>query len=613
MVKRVYLFQPNYIGGTGQYTSYWLPYSIATLWATAARLDWVKDNFIVCDTIFSRIAITSLMSTIINPDVCMFSCYIWNEQYNITVAREIKQQYPDCVIIFGGPQVHNDGNTFIKLYPWIDCVVIGEGEVAIENILHAILQQGELDSCYRASRIQNLSWLPHCYADNTIMSDIVTANPSYKWSATLETNRGCPFGCTFCDWGSLTHSKVKCFDIDRVFAEIDWMAENSVEQIIIADANFGIFYERDRSIAEHIIRAAARCGFPKTVGITHYKNATDQVINIVSMLAEAGLNKGMSLAVQSINDETLHSIDRRNLEINQLEKMYKLCNDSNISYYTEFIMCLPHETASSWYDGICYAIERGCHGHLDIYPLEILRNAKIASQIDEHGYQLFSHEVNQPNDDSNIAERHWYAVSSRYMPRSDYVNAWMSSWIIVNFHTFGWAQIIARFVRNHVGTSYAEIYNSLHQWVKHSTVLSPIYYQYRNQFEQFLYHTGTSNVGIVTHDIVTVDALQDLFHKQSKLVQADIAAWASTVLTDADIYSAVLSIQNNYVTLYEDTRDCIVINCNYNIWEVCNGHTLCVGKYQTALHKTMSWDGVKDFHDKLYIKTRNQFYRRQIR
>ena len=30
-------------------------------------------------------------------------------------------------------------------------------------------------------------------------------------NATLETNRGCPFACTFCDWGSLTYAKIRKF------------------------------------------------------------------------------------------------------------------------------------------------------------------------------------------------------------------------------------------------------------------------------------------------------------------------------------------------------------------------------------------------------------------
>jgi hypothetical protein len=49
-MNNVYLFQPNYKGGMGQFTSHWLPYSIATIWAYVEQFDFVKDNFEVQKT-----------------------------------------------------------------------------------------------------------------------------------------------------------------------------------------------------------------------------------------------------------------------------------------------------------------------------------------------------------------------------------------------------------------------------------------------------------------------------------------------------------------------------------------------------------------------------------
>ena len=47
----------------------------------------------------------------------------------------------------------------------------------------------------------------------------------------LETNRGCPYGCTFCDWGSATLSRIRKFDLDRVFAELEWCAKNGFKVV----------------------------------------------------------------------------------------------------------------------------------------------------------------------------------------------------------------------------------------------------------------------------------------------------------------------------------------------------------------------------------------------
>ena len=72
-------------------------------------------------------------------------------------------------------------------------------------------------------------------------------HPEVRWNVTLETNRGCPYACTFCDWGSLTYNKVKKFCLNRVYDELEWVGKNGCDFISLADANFGMFPERDMS------------------------------------------------------------------------------------------------------------------------------------------------------------------------------------------------------------------------------------------------------------------------------------------------------------------------------------------------------------------------------
>ena len=81
-----------------------------------------------------------------------------------------------------------------------------------------------------------------------IFDELIKENPEEKWLASWETNRGCPFSCTYCDWGSATNSKVSRMHLDRVYAELDWFSKNKVEFIFCCDANFGML-PRDYDIA----------------------------------------------------------------------------------------------------------------------------------------------------------------------------------------------------------------------------------------------------------------------------------------------------------------------------------------------------------------------------
>ena len=58
--------------------------------------------------------------------------------------------------------------------------------------------------------------------------DIIQNNPDVMWAMTMETNRGCPHMCTYCDWGGMTYQKIKKFDLERVKQDIEWAGNHNV-------------------------------------------------------------------------------------------------------------------------------------------------------------------------------------------------------------------------------------------------------------------------------------------------------------------------------------------------------------------------------------------------
>ena len=92
-------------------------------------------------------------------------------------------------------------------------------------------------------RIRELECIPSPYLSG-IFDRLIETYPKNEWLILWETNRGCPFKCTFCDWGSATASKVNKFDLERLKLEIDWFSKNKIEFIFCCDANFGILKKR---------------------------------------------------------------------------------------------------------------------------------------------------------------------------------------------------------------------------------------------------------------------------------------------------------------------------------------------------------------------------------
>ena len=273
------LVQPNFRQGGSAFSGYWLPYSVGCVYSYSAQSPEFKDKLELNKVIFRREKIEWASDDMLDDDIVLFSCYMWNWEYNKALAKLLKEKSPDVKIVFGGPQVTEFRNAEqIDQLPYVDTFIISEGELSVHQYL-LDFEKGNTQKLYSANRVEDLN-IPSPYTTG-VFDKIMLDNPDIKWSTTLETNRGCPFSCTFCDWGSLTYAKVKKFPEEKVYQEIEWLGANKIEYIFMADANFGIFPDRDMAITDYILDVQARTGYPATVNANWHKNAKQNVIEIV--------------------------------------------------------------------------------------------------------------------------------------------------------------------------------------------------------------------------------------------------------------------------------------------------------------------------------------------
>ena len=50
----------------------------------------------------------------------------------------------------------------------------------------------------------------------------------------------------------------------QVIQELTWMAENKIDYVTIADANFGVFTDRDLEVTEKLVELQEMYGYPKS-------------------------------------------------------------------------------------------------------------------------------------------------------------------------------------------------------------------------------------------------------------------------------------------------------------------------------------------------------------
>ena len=127
----------------------------------------------------------------------------------------------------------------------------------------------------------------------------------------------------------------------KVIQELTWMAENKIDYVTIADANFGVFTDRDLEVTEKLVELQEMYGYPKVVDATWYKNSSNEILEIVKKFISSGFNRGLTLSVQSMDMDVLDEIRRRNMEISDLKMIFDKCNKEQIPSYTELILGLP--------------------------------------------------------------------------------------------------------------------------------------------------------------------------------------------------------------------------------------------------------------------------------
>ena len=135
-----------------------------------------------------------------------------------------------------------------------------------------------------------------------------------KFYLPIETNRGCPYGCTFCDWGAATLAKIARLSDERVFGEVEFAAKHKIQTLGFCDANFGIL-PRDLDIARFIVSMKEKYGYPLEVGYTNAKTASPRLTEIVKVLSDAGLIASGQILMQTTDEQILKNVERANIKM----------------------------------------------------------------------------------------------------------------------------------------------------------------------------------------------------------------------------------------------------------------------------------------------------------
>lgn len=281
-----------------------------------------------------------------------FSAYVWNVGQVLEVAGHIKNRRPEAIVIIGGPEIEREWTSFPAGGP-IDVVAFGEGEETFVELCRHFLtgapaldhirgigfkQAGGIHWTEPRSRLVDLDVLPSPYVEGILRPRTVTDHVTEQmW---IETSRGCPFSCSFCDWGGKAR-RPSNFSLQRVRAELDWAALNGVRRAYIIDPELNLHRPRFRQLCDVLSE------FHAAHGMGFYGFLLGHLIEprTKADLLRAGITL-VEIGLQSASPEALR-LARRTMPLGQtLSGIRSLLPE--IQVIIDLIIGLPGETASSF-------------------------------------------------------------------------------------------------------------------------------------------------------------------------------------------------------------------------------------------------------------------------
>ncbi len=486
------------------------PYSIGRLVAYIKSKNNLESNFEFDKTFIFRDKIEEYITKCKDSDILLCSCYVWNWEITKYLAKEVKKINPDCLIILGGPQVPDRTEGFFEKFPFIDILVHGEGEYIIENIFNKFLInkdfseiQGLETNSFRTPpqpRIKDLDSLPSPYLTNLVW-ELVDKIDGIQYIATWETNRGCPYQCTFCDWGSLTNSKMTNFSEEKLCSEIEWFGKNKITYIDCCDANFGILQERDLRLATKLKEEALKTGFPEKFRAAWAKFASEKIIPIAKELQSGGILKAVSLSLQSLDETTLEIVKRANMKFDKYSELTGTFRKNGIPTYTELIMGMPGETLDSWKKGLETLVSDTKTGSLYIYNCGLFTNAPMNEPVYVEHHKIKSilspiylghssiHERGMPEYENIV-------VSTVSFSTDELKQIYLYSWLIQTFHSLGIFEYISKYYNRIHNLQYMKFYDIFLEFCKvEDSIFSKEYQKVISHIE-----SGYSGKGWDHHD-----------------------------------------------------------------------------------------------------------------
>lgn len=332
------------------------------------EIDVIDKSWSVNHTDFDANEIVEFIMCHADVDVAL-GAFVWNEFAIQHITKRLHYYRFPGRIILGGPQISYLKSGLEQMYPYVDIFVRGYAEFAMVKLMQHYPNQVNIQGVHFANSPDlgltaniSLEALPSPYLEN-----VLSPQHFIRW----ETQRGCPFRCSFCQHREPDKvlMKRRNLSLRRIRAEANWIMEAPIIQdIAILDPifNSGPDYLK---VLEYLIGYKGKLALQSRMEMV-----TPDFLNAIDKINETG-HVVLEFGLQTIHDNEQKLIQRNN-NMKKIEHVLEEVKRRKIECEISLIFGLPGQTLTSFQQSVQYCIDKKVKT-IHAFPLMLLRGTLL--------------------------------------------------------------------------------------------------------------------------------------------------------------------------------------------------------------------------------------------
>lgn len=338
------------------------------------------------------------------PFIIAASNYLWNIDLSYKLISLIKKKYPDVISIFGGPNYPDEYDEqigWLKNRPYVDFYIYMDGEVPFTKLVGELLKKDSLAEVKKAKipschslvdgvpyfgeleeRVKNLDDVPSPYL-NGVMDKFF----EFRLIPAIQTNRGCPFTCTYCTEGNKYYTMVYKTSLERRKAEVNYIVDKVkyTKTLRVTDSNFGM-YADDEEFCEFLHKVQKTRDYPEYLTCSAGKNQKDRILRCNELVGGA---MRVTASVQSLDSQVLENINRTNISLDDIMAMSDQVSNTDTYSYSEIILGLPGDSLEAEKKSMAGLIKSGI-SNITQHQLSIIYGTEMVTKKSREKYGIVS-------------------------------------------------------------------------------------------------------------------------------------------------------------------------------------------------------------------------------